>query len=432
MVKSLHRRIAMWLVLSVHLLAVLSVPAKTVLDEIRPIWELAANGGSRKVSQKRPLLVPHTAIPNAKAFTIRARVRFGAVEEGHALMLFDQLLGETGFGFELIRQNSWGNPAFLYVNGEKYYSTYPVGRIKSYSTHEFTITARRGWIVTYLDGNKLQGFIMNATPNLEPVRVPGVIRPRWDTRKPWLELPDVELLDLKVWGDDVEYYAEGEPLDAPTGFKGGCGWLVEVPTHPIAGKPNVLCIGDSISDGYAPWIRKVTEGTANIYHFNTCFTQPGKEGIAPYFHRWHEVGALAQFDHVVVNNGLHSLHWTTDKVADAQVLDSYRSLFDIARAACPHARIHCLLTTPVTMPRAQDGKVAGLDGKNATVLRLNRFAIQAMMEKGADVIDLYSVMAEHLDLARGDQYHWTREGSLLIAKTIAEHLGIRGEKDLPK
>jgi len=399
--------------------------AGDVLARMKPVWDLADHGGARKIAPADPLRVPHTAIPNAKAFTVRAVVTFGTVEEGHALMLFDQILSGTGFGLELIRQNSWGNPMFLHCNGEKYYCTYPVGRIKSGSTHAFTVAARRGWIVVYMDDKPLQRFIMNVTPNLDDIKVPGVIRPRWDTRQPWLEMPDVTLDELKFWGDDVEYYAPGEPRDVPTGFKGGRGWLVETPTHPIPGKPNVLYVGDSISDAYSKFFREATKGRANVYHYNTCFAAPGAGGVKPYLPRWREVGALAPFDHIVVNNGLHSLHWTPEKVSDDHVRDSYREIFNLCRAAAPKAKVHYALTTPYTAARGADGKVTGLGDRNAVVLRLNRIASEEMRAQGADLIDLYSTMAARLELAVGDQYHWKPEGSRLIAETIADALGIR-------
>lgn len=406
--------------------ALLCLSAMTVVAEpdIRepPVWDLQKHGGARKVSLSNPVVVPNSAIPNSRAFTVYAKVRFAAVEEGHAVMLFDQILNETGFGFELVRENSWGNPAFLHVNGERYCSAYPVGRIKSDSTHEVMVTARRGWIVIYLDDMKLQGFILTVTPNLENIRVPGVIRPRWDTHHPWIEFPDLTLVDLKVWGDDVEYFSKGETRDPPSGFKGGKGWLVEIPTHPISGRPNVLCVGDSISDNYVPFLRKEMEGEANIYHYNTCFIRPGRDGVVCYSQRWREIGTLAHFDHIFVNNGLHSLDWTEERVSEAKIVESYLALFEIARLAGPRAAIHYLATTPFTAPRAEDGNVPGLGDANEVVMRLNRCAATAVNRQACDYVDLYSDLVAHLDFARGDRFHWMEDGSRLIARRIAERV----------
>jgi hypothetical protein len=41
-----------------------------------------------------------------------------------------------------------------------------------------------------------------------------------------------------------------------------------------------------------------------------------------------------------------------------------------------------------------------------------------MKEEGVDCVDLYALLKDRLDLAAGDQYHWTGDAYRLIAEAL--------------
>jgi hypothetical protein len=59
-----------------------------------------------------------------------------------------------------------------------------------------------------------------------------------------------------------------------------------------------------------------------------------------------------------------------------------------------------------------------LGDKNPVVLRINRLAEQVMKEEGVEVIDMYTPLAARLDLASGDEYHWSAPAYKMIADAI--------------
>ncbi|MEI6073594.1 MAG: hypothetical protein WCS31_17545, partial [Verrucomicrobiae bacterium] len=65
-----------------------------------------------------------------------------------------------------------------------------------------------------------------------------------------------------------------------------------------------------------------------------------------------------------------------------------------------------------------DQKVHALGELNDSVLRLNRIASTVMKEEGVEIIDLYDSLKDKLDLAAGDQYHWSAEGTAVIVKQV--------------
>jgi len=383
-----------------------------------PLWDLADHGGARAVSSAAPLEVPMSALPgfNFSAFTVETTLTFGEVPDLYGFVIMDQELSETGWAVRGRKISTAGNPVYLACNGEQYGCSYGMGGVEAGSTHTFTLAVRGGWIVVYMDGKIQKSYRMVPTPNEQPIRV-GAPLPSG-----WREFAGVRLESFKVWGEDEAYYAPGEPTEAATGYVGGKGWLVEVPTEPIPGRPNVLYVGDSISDGYSTPFKLCTKGLANLYHWTASFGTPGAAGVPAQ--KIAEVCALADFDRVVFNNGLHSLNWTESAVSDADVTASYRELVARFRAGAPRAGLYYIATTPYTLAKNAQGVVTGLDPKNEVVLRLNRLARPVMDAAEVPWIDAYSLFVDRLDLARGDQYHWNAPAYELLASTVAQTIGI--------
>ena len=381
-----------------------------------PLWDLAANGGTRTISSASPTTVPNAAFPDFNAFTVEATVTFGAIADRQAFRLFDQTVSETGWGLQLVRDANSGSPVYLVCNGQSYNCAQALGSVTQGSSHTFTVAARDGWLVVYMDGAVKKSFLMRAVPNLADLKVGGAVTGGW------AELAPLTLTSLKVWGSGEKFYASGESQEPASGYVGGNGWLVEVPTAPLAGMPNILYVGDSISEGYKASFKNLLAGRANLYHWSTFFGTAGSAGIPAAKIR--EIGDLAAFDHVVFNNGLHSLGWTESAVSDANVRESYRTLAAAFRAAAPQAALHYLATTPHTAAKGSDGVVRTTGDKDAVVQRLNRLAKVEMDAAGVPYADAYSLLLGHLDLASGDGYHWTAPAYDLLARFIVAELAL--------
>jgi len=52
------------------------------------------------------------------------------------------------------------------------------------------------------------------------------------------------------------------------------------------------------------------------------------------------------------------------------------------------------------------------------VLRINRLAEAVRKEEGVEVIDMYTPLAARLDLAPGDEYHWSSPAYQIISHAI--------------
>ncbi len=81
------------------------------------------------------------------------------------------------------------------------------------------------------------------------------------------------------------------------------------------------------------------------------------------------------------------------------------------------------MTTPHTAARpAPNQPVKTFGEKNDVVLRLNTLSAQVMKQEGIEVIDAYALLAAHLDLAAGDNYHWQSPAYQLLSQEIAKRV----------
>ena len=89
----------------------------------------------------------------------------------------------------------------------------------------------------------------------------------------------------------------------------------------------------------------------------------------------------------------------------------------------PQAKIYYLLTTPHTAAKsAPDKPVASLGDKNDVVIRLNTLSSRVMKGEGIEVIDAYALLASHLELAAGDNFHWQGPAYQLLTQEISKRV----------
>ena len=410
--------IAGWGMRACTLAAVLAaVHAASAQLKAEPVWDLAKDAGPVSAQLKAngcvPLSaaaqfeIPCAAIQDFAMFTVRAKLRFNEMEERTQMKLFDQMTSDTGWSFSIMNFGLVGSPMTLNVNGAEYNTGWFHG--KAGETHTFTIAAKRGMVVAYMDDSVLKRCFTVVTPASTSIKVGG----GGTARMP--EMKGVELLELKIYGPKEEFWAKGEPREFAVGYKGGKGWMVAVPAKETKDLPRLLCYGDSISHGYSGPLKKLLKDKAYLYHWSNFVS-----GFSINAKAFNDVATLAKYDMIVFNNGLHSVHWTPEKATDDQIEGVTRAIVHAFKKGAPQARLVWLSTTPHTARKGVDGKVSATGDLNPIVQRINRIAAKVMKEEDVDVIDGYGLLVGHLDLASGDQYHWKAPAYELLAKAIVE------------
>ena len=384
-----------------------------------PLWDLAKDAGAVSAAVARdgfvPLdavhafTVPHTAVKDSTAFTVEMKVRCTAPEHNTRLNLLSQRTADTGWSLGVWLHPGVGSPITLGLNDASFNAGW--FRSNTNDVHTFTVAARKGLVTVYWNGRVLKRYFGLITPNLEPVKV-GTGAGR--------EMPGVQLQSLKFWGPEEEFYAKGESTDFAEGFRGGPGWCVSCPTEkPGKTLPRILCYGDSILSGYGPRLRGQAAGKAYVYTWSGFVGNPQAKALNTK--AFAAAASVAKFDAVVFNNGLHSLHWTEDKVTDDQIREVVRGILNGFRAGAPQAKLYWLATTPQTArEKNAAGKVEKFGDLDPVVRRINRLAAGVMAEEKVPVIDGHALLAPHLDLAAGDGYHWKGEAYDLLARTVRE------------
>lgn len=168
--------------------------------------------------------------------------------------------------------------------------------------------------------------------------------------------------------------------------------------------PRLLLVGDSISNGYAPHVRKLLEGRALVDLLATS------KSVCDPALLLELTLATDGYQHAGIhfNNGLHGAHLT-----DEQYEAGLRRMVATLRELAPQATLvwgHS--TSAVTLPDKQ------LDPeRNAAVLRRNEIAARVMSELGVPIDDLYAAIVDHCDW-HTDTLHFSAEGYTALAESV--------------
>jgi hypothetical protein len=402
----------------------------TAFADDEPLWDLASDaisaelqsGSIKRVDGKVTLkdgaafAVPAEAFPDQKNFTVQVTFRISElIEQSLFTVMSKQSGGETDDGFTVDmnyrqepyyarRIGSYVNNIFMTASG--------IGGKKGPQVHTpytVTIAVRDGFASFYLDDRPFKQCFMEMIPNDQPMWIGRNLK---ESDKP---MPTV-ITSIKVYGPSFHYVSAKEAKsDYPRGAVAGKGWALDVPKIEHPEWPKILIYGDSISMGYRrSFIPEMLNQQAYVFH---CVHFVG--GDVPTA-ALTEMAGRYPFDAIVFNNGLHSLNWTPDKVSDQLVHDRMRDLAQCFKTGAPQARIFYLMTTPHTAPKpAKDKPVSRPGDKNDIVVRLNTISGQVMQEEGIEIIDIYSILAEKLELASGDGYHWSSPAYEIITREIS-------------
>jgi len=396
-----------------------------------PVWDLARDkvpaalqsgkvelvDGTIALQDGAAFAVPASAFPDQRNFTVQVTASMPEFVN-HTVFTAMKKQGDTddGFSFHMNYRDKpyWARQVSTVVN-KVHMSSMGINGKRGPQVdkpYTFTVAVRNGFASFYIDDRPYKKCYMEVIPNDEPL---WIGRNASAKAKPMAAV----IHGVKVYGPAFQYVSKKEPkTEFPRGVVAGKGWALDIPKIEHPEWPKVLIYGDSISMGYrGPFIPAMLK--QQVYVFHCCsFVNGGvpKQALA-------EMAGRFQFAAVVFNNGLHSLHWTPDKVSDQVVHDRMRDLAQCFKKGAPKAKIHYLMTTPHTAPRpAPKAPVNDLGDKNGVVVRLNTISEQVMKEEQIEIIDIYSIFAKRLELASGDGYHWQRPAYDIISQELAKRI----------
>ena len=409
--------------------------------EEKPLWDLSKNQISAELqlgklqreghhvilkNKGTAFAIPAKAFPDQNNFTVQVTARFPQLDksEGKTITLMHKQddkksTEDNGFALKLYKHIWHGTlpvaqqehvfkifPAAnkIVLNDKNLFRT----KIEDKKTlFNFTMVMRDGKTSFYKDGILFNRILMPAIPNDEPM---------------WIGHLDSEnsplatiITGVKVYGPTFKYVTNKKSrLDPSRGNVGGKGWTLDIPKNSDPTRLKVLIYGDSISSAYRQnLLPSLLKEQADLYHCAHYVSgEVPKKALQ-------EMAGRFPFDIIIFNNGLHSLHWTPEKVSDELVYKRMQDLALCFKQGSPKAKVFYLLTTPFT----KKGKpVTGLDPVNELIIRLNTISSKVMKDEGIEIIDIYSPLVKRLDLARGDKYHWNNAGAKLMSETILKKI----------
>ena len=374
--------------------------------------------GAVKLRDGASFAIPAEAFPDQKNFTVQVTLSLDALVQDAVFTVMNKQSSDKDDGFAMFF-NYKDKPNYArQVNSVVNKILMVGGAINGRSEPEinkpvtFTMAVRSGLATFYIDDAPIKKCFMELIPNEGPMWIG-----RNDNAK--AKTMPVTVHSVKVFGASYSYVSKKEQTgEFPRGAVAGKGWALDVPKIVHPEWPKVLIYGDSISGGYSgPFISAMLKQQVYVFH---CVHFVGGDVPEPALT---EMAGRFKFDAVVFNNGLHSLGWTPDKVPDALVLERMQKLTRCFKKGAPQAKIFYLMTTPHTAARpAPNQPVNSFGDKNDVVLRLNTLSAQVMKQEGIEVIDAYALLAAHLELAAGDNFHWQMQAYQLLSQEIAKRV----------
>lgn len=179
--------------------------------------------------------------------------------------------------------------------------------------------------------------------------------------------------------------------------------------------PRVLLIGDSISIGYTPAVRKALDGVANVLRppLNTGWTARGLD-------QFERIVGPRPWDVIHFNFGLHDLKVMNGDFANPEYqvpLEAYEANLErLVAQLLPRTRklIWCT-TTPV--PENSAGRIA------ADEIRYNAAAARVMAKHQIPIHDLHRHIISHLsEYQRPANVHFNKEGYDFLGERVAESI----------
>ena len=181
----------------------------------------------------------------------------------------------------------------------------------------------------------------------------------------------------------------------------------------IPSLPRVLLMGDSILNGYLPAVTKALAGKAYV----DAWITPTHQGDQSLPRQIKEVLAHGPYKVIHFNLGLHG--WQKGRIPEGQFESLTHVMVRAFRENAPNTKLIWASTTPIT----KQDHPGELDPEaNPVIVEHNALAAKVMKEEQVAINDLGGLMMSHLDVARGDRFHWKPEGTALLADQVIEVL----------
>jgi len=177
------------------------------------------------------------------------------------------------------------------------------------------------------------------------------------------------------------------------------------PENEVAGLPNVLLVGDSITKAYYSAVASDLKDMANVYLFATSACS-GDPRLPVQLRDYFSMMGI-RFVAVHFNNGMHGWDYT-----EQQYATGLPDMIAALHAGAPDAKLIWASTTPVLHNSTEGGAT------NPRIDLRNRLASEVMNREGIATDDEHELMLKHQDLHDGD-VHFTAAGSTLQAEQVA-------------
>ncbi|NQU52630.1 MAG: SGNH/GDSL hydrolase family protein [Bacteroidetes bacterium] len=170
--------------------------------------------------------------------------------------------------------------------------------------------------------------------------------------------------------------------------------------------PNVLLIGNSVMNGFKNTVIPGLKGKTNVdywltpKHLNSDFLFEDLAKIVKY----------RKYDVIHFNIGLHG--WPEGRIAENEYVPLLEKYVSTIKKNAENSRIIWGSITPVT----ETGKPELNKEINPTIAKRNKLAKGVMDNFNIPANDLYGLVADKLELAKGDRFHWTAKGYELMGK----------------
>lgn len=202
----------------------------------------------------------------------------------------------------------------------------------------------------------------------------------------------------------------------------GPGWRLQKADVTDPKLPRILLMGDSILNGYYPGVVKALEGKA----FVDAWVTPTNQGDKSLPRQIEDVCKQGPYAIIHFNLGLHG--WQKGRIPEGQYEPLTHLMVQAFKKNDPEAKLIWASTTPVTKEKTP----GELDPEiNPIIVEHNAMAAKVMQEEGAPTDDLNALMLPHLDLARGDRFHWQPAGTAMLVKQVSDTL-LKAIEELPK
>ncbi len=191
----------------------------------------------------------------------------------------------------------------------------------------------------------------------------------------------------------------------------GDAWQFYTETPRRHALPRIVLIGDSIVNGYRGTVCEALAGVASVDTWLTPLNLKS-EALHDDLAR-----VLAQGPYAVIhfNIGLHG--WSPGRIPEGEYEPLLRAYVNILKEQGGKAKLIWGSTTQITVrdhPEALDPE------HNPTIVKRNAIAACVMKDMGVTVNDLYGLMSDKLNLARGDKFHWQEKACMIQGKQVAD------------